>query len=79
LKPGRSDALNLAGSIQFTAEPVDFTGNDAIPSAINAGRPSAAAELKGRNESSNALSMMVSSMVHMVQAGQTKTDSHWSA
>jgi hypothetical protein len=38
-----------------------------------------ASELKGRDESSDALSMMVSSMVHMVQAGKTKTDSRWSA
>ena len=38
-----------------------------------------ASELKGRHDSSDALSMMVSSMVHMVQAGKTKTASRWSA
>jgi hypothetical protein len=39
-----------------------------------------ASELKGREESSDALSMMVSSMVHMVQAGKTRTsNSRWSA
>jgi hypothetical protein len=39
-----------------------------------------ASELKGRQESSDALSMMVSSMVHMVQAGKTRsTGSRWSA
>lgn len=39
-----------------------------------------ASELKGRQQSSDALSMMVSSMVHMVQAGKTTTaSSRWSA
>jgi hypothetical protein len=39
-----------------------------------------ASELKNRNEPSDALSMMVSSMVRMVQAGKTKsTGSRWSA
>ena len=39
-----------------------------------------ASELKGRDQASDALSMMVSSMVHMVQAGKTKTSgSRWSA
>lgn len=39
-----------------------------------------ASELKGRDPASDALSMMVSSMVHMVQAGKTKSSgSRWSA
>ena len=39
-----------------------------------------AAELKGRDDASDALSMMVSSMVHMVQAGKTRSNgSRWSA
>ena len=39
-----------------------------------------ASELKGRQDSSDALSMMVSSMVHMVQAGKTRSSSsRWSA
>jgi len=39
-----------------------------------------ASELKGRQQSSDALSMMVSSMVHMVQAGKTRSaTSRWSA
>lgn len=39
-----------------------------------------AAELNGRQESGDALSMMVSSMVHMVQAGKTRNaNSRWSA
>ena len=39
-----------------------------------------ASELKGRDDSSDALSMMVSSMVHMVQAGKTRSNgSRWSA
>jgi len=35
-------------------------------------------ELKGRNQDNDALSMMVSSMVRMVQAGKGR-DSRWSA
>lgn len=39
-----------------------------------------AAELRSRQAPSDALSMMVSSMVHMVQAGKTRsTASRWSA
>ncbi len=39
-----------------------------------------ASELKGRDDASDALSMMVSSMVHMVQAGKTRSNgSRWSA
>ena len=39
-----------------------------------------ASELKGRQDANDALSMMVSSMVHMVQAGKTRsTTSRWSA
>jgi hypothetical protein len=39
-----------------------------------------ASELKARQDSSDALSMMVSSMVHMVQAGKTRSStSRWSA
>jgi len=39
-----------------------------------------ASELKGRQDNSDALSMMVSSMVHMVQAGKTRSaSSRWSA
>lgn len=53
--------------------------------SISLGRGTAAeqvlaSELKNRNQPSDALSMMVSSMVHMVQAGKTKTSgSRWSA
>jgi len=39
-----------------------------------------ASELQGRDDASDALSMMVSSMVHMVQAGKTRSNgSRWSA
>ncbi len=39
-----------------------------------------ASELRGRQDPSDALSMMVSSMVHMVQAGKTQSaTSRWSA
>ncbi|MCP9809209.1 hypothetical protein KBY58_07155 [Cyanobium sp. HWJ4-Hawea] len=37
-----------------------------------------ASELEGRSPSNDALSMMVSSMVHMVQAGRS-SDSRWQA
>jgi hypothetical protein len=84
----------LAGSVQAKTSAVDLQANDAFLSATHGGRPAAsaplnrgtaaervlAAELSGRQESSDALSMMVSSMVHMVQAGKTRsTSSRWSA
>ena len=73
---------------------MDLQANDAFLSAIHGGRRAAslpvnrgtaaervmAAELSGRQESSDALSMMVSSMVHMVQAGKTRSaGNRWSA
>ena len=57
---------------------VDRAGNGAVFSSNNAGRPSSADEPRSEI-STSALSMMVSSMVHMVQAGQTQTDRNWSA
>lgn len=55
----------------------------AIPDATRQQAPSAAervlaAELEGRGQSHGALSMMVSSMVHMVQAGKAP-HSRWLA
>ena len=60
----------------------------AIPAPATAGQASGtntsgpervlASELEGRNPNSDALSMMVSSMVRMVQAGKSN-DSRWEA
>ncbi len=36
-------------------------------------------ELNNREDTSDALAMMVRSMVHMVQAGKTRSSSRWSA
>ena len=84
----------LAGSGKAKTSAVDLQANDAFQSASNASRRSPsirvnrgtaaeqvlAAELSGRQESGDALSMMVSSMVRMVQAGKTRsTGNRWSA
>ncbi len=84
----------LAGSVQAKTSAVDLQANDAFQSASNASRRTPgirvnrgtaaeqvlAAELSGRQESGDALSMMVSSMVHMVQAGKTRSSGNrWSA
>ena len=84
----------LAGSVQAKTSAVDLQANDAFQSASNANRRTPgirvnrgtaaeqvlAAELSGRQESGDALSMMVSSMVHMVQAGKTRSSGNrWSA
>ena len=90
----RSDWQGLAGSLQAKTSAVDLQANDAFQSASNASRRTPgirvnrgtaaeqvlAAELSGRQENGDALAMMVSSMVHMVQAGKTRsTGSRWSA
>ena len=90
----RGDSLALAGSLQAKTSSVDLQANDAFQSASNASRRTPgirvnrgtaaeqvlAAELSGRPENGDALAMMVSSMVHMVQAGKTRSaSSRWSA
>ena len=90
----RGSDRTLAGSLQAKTSAVDLQANDAFQSASNASRRTPgirvnrgtaaeqvlAAELSGRQENGDALAMMVSSMVHMVQAGKTRsTSSRWSA
>ena len=90
----RGSDRTLAGSLQAKTSAVDLQANDAFQSASNASRRTPgirvnrgtaaeqvlAAELSGRQENDDALAMMVSSMVHMVQAGKTRsTSSRWSA
>ena len=90
----RGSDQGLAGSPQAKTSAVDLQANDAFQSASNANRRTPgirvnrgtaaeqvlAAELSGRQENGDALAMMVSSMVHMVQAGKTRsTGSRWSA
>ena len=93
LQPRGSDQ-GLAGSPQAKTSAVDLQANDAFQSASNANRRTPgirvnrgtaaeqvlAAELSGRQENGDALAMMVSSMVHMVQAGKTRSaGNRWSA
>ena len=90
----RGSDRTLAGSLQAKTSAVDLQANDAFQSASNASRRTPgirvnrgtaaeqvlAAELSGRQENGDALAMMVSSMVHMVQAGKTRSaGSRWSA
>ena len=90
----RATEQALAGSLQAKTSAVDLQANDAFQSASNANRRTPgirlnrgtaaeqvlAAELSGRQESGDALAMMVSSMVHMVQAGKTRSaGNRWSA
>ena len=90
----RTSRQALAGSLQAKTSSVDLQANDAFQSANNTSRPTPsirinrgtaaeqvlASELGGRQESGDALSMMVSSMVHMVQAGKTRSaGNRWSA
>jgi hypothetical protein len=90
----RATDQTLAGSLQAKTSAVDLQANDAFQSASNTNRRTPgirvnrgtaaeqvlAAELSGRQESGDALAMMVSSMVHMVQAGKTRSaGSRWSA
>ena len=92
-QPRGSDQC-LAVSLQAKTSAVDLQANDAFQSASNANRRTPgihvnrgtaaeqvlAAELSGRQENGDALAMMVSSMVHMVQAGKTlSAGSRWSA
>jgi len=90
----RGSDRGLAGSLQAKTSAVDLQANDAFQSASNANRRTPgirvnrgtaaeqvlAAELSGRQENGDALAMMVSSMVHMVQAGKTRSaGNRWSA
>lgn len=66
-------AAGRAGSIAKRGPSIRLSAGTAAEQVL-------ASELKNRNEPSDALSMMVSSMVRMVQAGKTKsTGSRWSA
>lgn len=55
-----------------------FAGRNDDSSALTAAERVLAAELQNRSDDNNALSMMVSSMARMVQAGKTR-DSRWKA
>lgn len=73
-------ALNVSASRPDTNQP-----SETAQSAATAPQPAATAaqrvleaELSGRSDDNDALSMMMSSMVRMVQAGQSN-DSRWKA
>jgi hypothetical protein len=72
--------LNVSASRPDTNQP-----SETAQSAATAPQPAATAaqrvleaELSGRSDDNDALSMMMSSMVRMVQAGQSN-DSRWKA
>jgi hypothetical protein len=64
----------------FSRYPSAIPAKAGQPSATNTSGPERvlASELEGRTAASDALSMMVSSMVRMVQAGKS-SDSRWEA
>ena len=64
----------------FSRYPSAIPAKAGQPSATNTSGPERvlASELEGRTPNSDALSMMVSSMVRMVQAGKS-SDSRWEA
>ncbi len=71
-------ALDLFAALPTTKpSPASTPARPSTPSATAAERV-IAAELQGRGQSSDALSMMVSSMVRMVQVGKQR-DSRWKA
>jgi hypothetical protein len=55
-----------------------FAANHFAAKSVSAPEQVLAAELQNRGQSNDALSMMVSSMVRMVQAGKS-SDSRWQA
>jgi hypothetical protein len=61
-----------------TPEQVQRPTAEAGPRSLTASERVLAAELEARADSSDALSMMVSSIARMVQAGKTR-DSRWKA
>ena len=85
---GTTSGNNAFGSTGFSSTPfTSSNGSEALPSPASrhhsASSGSAvhhviASELKHRNQPSDALSMMVTSMVSMVQAGKASR-SRWSA
>jgi len=78
----------LPGSFQWIVPDLDLSAHRFSTDRFCAGRVPAgsfsapeqvlAAELQNRGQSNDALSMMVSSMVRMVQAGKS-SDSRWQA
>jgi hypothetical protein len=70
--------LDLFAALPTTKPaPASTPARPSTPAATAAERV-IAAELQGRGQSSDALSMMVSSMVRMVQVGKQR-DSRWKA
>ncbi len=67
----------IPGHAQVAALKRSASRPDTTPLGVTAAQRVLAAELSGRSEASDALSMMMNSMVRMVQAGQSQ-DSRWS-
>jgi hypothetical protein len=74
----RSWLPRLPRSIHCTRLALDLSASRIPSSRTSAPEQVLAAELQDRGQTSDALSMMVSSMVRMVQAGKS-SDSRWKA
>ena len=68
----------MPGSQHCTGPDLDLSASRVPSSRASAPDLVLAAELQDRGQTSDALSMMVSSMVRMVQAGKS-SDSRWQA
>ena len=71
-------ALDLFAVLPATNPDSTVTANPQPPQGATAPERVIASELQGRDHDNDALSMMVSSMVRMVQVGQQR-DSRWKA
>lgn len=68
----------MAAALNLSASRAEATPKIAPPQIATAAQRVLEAELSGRSDDNDALSMMMSSMVRMVQVGQSK-DSRWKA
>ena len=84
LEPLRTTPWNAASyAAPLAARPAarlssDPSGSSATPKALTASERVIAAELQARGEACDALSMMVSSVARMVQAGRC-SENRWNA
>jgi hypothetical protein len=78
LSPLQQRIASHAGSPQQGRPSSAAGGQDPLPRPLTASERVMAAELEARGDSSDALSMMVSTIARMVQAGKTR-DSRWKA
>jgi hypothetical protein len=75
INPRNAAPLAARPSAHLSSDP---SGNSATPKALTASERVIAAELQARGEACDALSMMVSSVARMVQAGRC-SENRWNA